>query len=217
MGYRRSARMTEQLADKRARITRAARKLIARGGFQAAQVTAVAAAAGVSTGSIYRYFPSKATLFIEVLNAAVAYELTLLQQIAGAGGPASLRLRRAVESFARRALEGRNLAYAFIAEPIAAEVDSERIRCRRRFVQLFAQLLREGVDAGELPAQDVEAGAACIVGAFTEALITPIAPGSKPPPPRARTRLVTAISGFCCRAVGALTPAARTRPAAPLP
>ncbi|MGA2563200.1 MAG: TetR/AcrR family transcriptional regulator [Steroidobacteraceae bacterium] len=201
--YRRSARMAERLADKRERIMRAARKLIARGGFQAAQITAVAAGAGVSTGSIYRHFPSKAALFVEVLNAAVAHEIAILEQIAHAQGSVSLRLQRAVESFAHRALEGRNLAYAFIAEPIDAEVDSERIRCRRRFSRVFARLLREGIDAGEFPAQDIEAGAACIVGAFTEALITPIAPGSRAPPARARTRLVAAISGFCLRAVGA--------------
>jgi AcrR family transcriptional regulator len=207
MGYRRSPRMTEQLAYKRERIMYAARKLIQRGGFRAAQVTAVAALAGVSTGSIYRHFPSQAKLYIEVLTAAVDHELAILQQIAGSGGAVSLRLKRAVESFAHRALEGRNLAYAFIAEPITAEVDSERIRCRRRFVQLFVQLLREGIDAGEFPAQDIEAGAACIVGAFTEALIIPIAPGTKAPPPRSRARLVAAISGFCIRAVGAPAPA----------
>jgi len=206
MGYRRSARMTRQLADKRERIIRAARKLIARGGFRAAQIAAVAGAAGVSAGSIYRYFPSKATLFIEVLNAAVAHEVAILQQIAAADGTARLRLRRAVESFARRALEGRNLAYAFIAEPIDVEVDSERIRCRRRFVQVFAQLLRQGVEAGEFPAQDIDTGAACIVGAFTEALLAPIAPGTRAPPPRARARLVTAISGFCIRAVSTPVP-----------
>src|ERR1700722_12204086 len=118
MAYRRSPRMAEQLADKRELIMRAARRLIARGGFRAAQITAVAARAGVSTGSIYRHFPSKAALFIEVLSAAVGHESAILEQIPGAKGMASLRLQRAVESFARRALEGRNLAYAFIAEPI---------------------------------------------------------------------------------------------------
>ena len=72
MPYRRSALMQDRLADKRTRIMRATRQLIARGGFRAAQIAAVASAAGLSTGSIYRYFPSQAQLFIEVLTAAVA-------------------------------------------------------------------------------------------------------------------------------------------------
>ena len=82
--------MAEQLADKRERIMRAARKLIARGGFQAAQITAVASGAGVSTGSIYRHFPSKAALFIEVLHAAVAHEIAILERIGRSDGSVSL-------------------------------------------------------------------------------------------------------------------------------
>ena len=68
MTYRRSALMEERLADNRDRILLAARKLVAEGGFREAQVAAVAAAAGLSTGTIYRYFPSKAELFVEVLT-----------------------------------------------------------------------------------------------------------------------------------------------------
>jgi AcrR family transcriptional regulator len=59
MPYRRSALMQDRLADKRARIMRATRHLIARGGFRAARISAVASAAGLSTGSIYRYFPHR--------------------------------------------------------------------------------------------------------------------------------------------------------------
>ncbi|NEL80910.1 MAG: TetR family transcriptional regulator, partial [Xanthomonas perforans] len=54
MAYRRSALMEERLAGNRERILHAARALIAEGGYRNAPVTAVAAAAGVSTGQIYR-------------------------------------------------------------------------------------------------------------------------------------------------------------------
>lgn len=201
MPYRRSALMQDRLADNRLRIMRATRQLIARGGFRSARITAVAAAAGLSTGSIYRYFPSQAQLFIEVLTAAVSHEIELLERITGAHGAALLRLKNAVESFARRALEGRNLAYAFIAEPIGAQVDVARMRARREFCQVFQRLLTGGIRSGEFPPQDAEVAAACIFGAFTEALVGPIAPGSKAVTPRARARLVAAISRFCVHAV----------------
>jgi hypothetical protein len=55
----------------------------------------------------------------------VAHEIELLERIAAAPEPAGVRLKNAVEAFARRALDGRNLAYAFIAEPIGAQVESE--------------------------------------------------------------------------------------------
>jgi AcrR family transcriptional regulator len=201
MPYRRSALMQERLADNRSRIMRATRQLIARGGFRAARIAAVASAAGMSTGSIYRYFPSQAQLFIEVLTAAVAHEIGLLERISAAPGSAAVRLRSAVEAFARRALEGRNLAYAFIAEPIGAQVEVARMRSRREFCAVFQRLLAAGMRSGEFPPQDAEVAAACIVGAFTEALVGPIAPGGKPVSARARARLIAAIGRFCVAAV----------------
>jgi AcrR family transcriptional regulator len=193
--------MQVRLSDNRARIIACTRGLIARGGFRAASIAAVAAAAGVSTGAIYRYFPSQAQLFIEVLTAAVAREIELLERIAATAEPAATRLQNAVEAFAGRALDGRNLAYAFIAEPIGAQVDVARMRSRREFSEVFQRLLAAGIRSGEFPPQDVEVTAACIVGAFTEALVGPIAPGAKAARPRARARLVAAIGRFCLAAV----------------
>ncbi|OCG93557.1 AcrR family transcriptional regulator, partial [Xanthomonas euvesicatoria] len=181
MAYRRSALMEERLAGNRERILHAARVLIAEGGYRNAPVTAVAAAAGVSTGQIYRHFPSKAELFVEVLNEAVQREMVILRAIAATQASAAERLRSAIATFVRRALAGPALAYAFIAEPVESEVDAERIRGRRLFGEVFRQLLAEGVAAGEFPQQSLDAAAACIVGAFTEALVGPIAPSRGDP------------------------------------
>ncbi|MBB5942104.1 TetR/AcrR family transcriptional regulator [Xanthomonas sp. 3307] len=200
MAYKRSALMEERLAGNRQRILLAARRLIAADGFRGAPVTAVAAEAGVSTGLIYRHFPSKAELFVEVLTAAVEYELTILRAIAAAPAPAAQRLRDAIASFVRRALAGPGLAYAFIAEPVEPEVDAERIRCRRLLGDVFKGILADGVAAGEFPAQDLDAAAACLVGAYTEALVGPTAPSRDGP--RDSERLVEAVCGFCLRAVG---------------
>ncbi|MFC0153444.1 TetR/AcrR family transcriptional regulator [Xanthomonas dyei] len=205
MAYRRSALMEERLAGNRERILHAARALIAEGGYRNAPITAVAAAAGVSTGQIYRHFPSKAELFVEVLDAAVQREMAILRTIATTDASAAERLRSAIATFVRRALAGPALAYAFIAEPVESEVDAERIRGRRLFGEVFRQLLAEGVAAGEFPEQSLDAAAACIVGAFTEALVGPIAPSRGDP--QQGEHLVAAICGFCLRAVGAAAPA----------
>lgn len=196
--------MEERLASNRERILVAARKLVAEGGFREAQIAAVATEAGVSTGTIYRYFPSKAELFVEVLTAAVQYEIGILDGIAKGPGSARERLYAAVDSFTRRALAGPHLAYAFIAEPAEPEVDAARIRCRKQFGDVFITILRDGVEAGEFPPQDLDASAACIVGAYTEALVGPIGPsrrGSKN-----IEALIAAISRFCVRAVSQTDP-----------
>ncbi|WP_428309548.1 TetR/AcrR family transcriptional regulator [Hydrocarboniphaga sp.] len=199
MAYRRSALMEERLADNRERILLAARKLIAGGGLREASITAVSQVAGLSTGAIYRYFPSKADLFVEVLTSAVDYEVAILQGIIVKPGTDTERLRAAVRSFASRALEGPHLAYAFIAEPADPEVDAARILCRERFGEVFKTVLRNGIASGEFPKQSVDVSAACIVGAFTEALTRPVAPTTKPA--ASGKKLVDAIADFCVRAV----------------
>ncbi len=147
MAYKRSELMEKRLAGNRERILVAARRLVAAGGYRNAPITAVAAEAGVSTGLIYRHFPSKAELFVEVLTFAVEHELEILAAIADQPLPAPQRLQLAVASFVRRAMAGPGLAYAFIAEPVDPEVEAERIRCRRLFGDVFKRILEDGVRA----------------------------------------------------------------------
>lgn len=77
------------------------------------------------------------------------------------------------------------------------------MRSRREFSAVFQRLMIAGMRSGEFPQQDAEVAAACIVGAFTEALVGPIAPGSKAVTPRARARLIASIGRFCLAAVRA--------------
>jgi len=202
LAYRRSDSMEQRIAQTRSRILHATRRLVARGGFREAQIAAVAADAGVSTGLIYRYFSSKAELFTEVLTHAIESEIVVLRGAAACQPCARDQLGAAIDAFVRRALAGPMLAYAFIAEPVDPEVDAERIRGRRRFGEVFANILREGIVRGEFPAQDADVTAACIVGAFTEALVGPVAPilKQKTSDPR---QLAASIRCVCLRAAGA--------------
>jgi AcrR family transcriptional regulator len=201
LAYRRTQQIEERLADKRERIVKAVRRVVGEVGFRDAQITMVAAAAGVATGTVYRYFPSKAELFAEAVSANSRHEVGVLQEIVAADGSPVQRLQDAIRVFASRALQAKNLAYAMIAEPAEAEVEAARLVYRRAFGKLFQTLIEQGVRTGELPAQDSEATSACIVGALIEGLIGPLAPDAAKP--MQETRLVDTIVGFCLRAVGA--------------
>lgn len=201
MAYRRSALMEERLAENRQRIISAARTLVAKGGFRAASIAQVAGEAGLSTGSIYRYFPSKSDLFVEVLNQAANLEIKVLKEAASSGRTATDSLYAAVEAFARRAFDGPFLAYAFIVEPTEPEVDAARIKVRRAFSRVFKTVIERGIANGELPEQDADISAGCIVGAFTEALAGPIRPTAKGA--RRREQVIESICCFCARAVQA--------------
>ena len=118
MPYRPTERTLARNAETRRRIVASARDLIARGGYAEAQIAAVASRARVATGTVYRHFPSKADLFAEVFREASQHEVDAVAAAAGeSGGSAVARIAAAVETFARRALRGRRLAWALIAEP----------------------------------------------------------------------------------------------------
>src|SRR6185436_21005173 len=100
MPYRPTERTEAKRAATRERVVAAARALIAHGGYREAQVAAVAARAGVATGTVYRHFPSKADLFAEVFRSVSQREVDAARAAADAvgDGPASARLRAAIEA-----------------------------------------------------------------------------------------------------------------------
>jgi AcrR family transcriptional regulator len=197
--YRQTENATKRLADKRARILTAARDLVADGGWPAAQVDHVAAKAGVATGSVYSHWSSKAELCAEIVATVSAREVGIVKAVADADGSPVERLEAAIRTFAGRALRGRRLAYALIAEPVDPEVETVRLDYRAQLARCFEGILREGIMRGVFPRLDPAVAAACIVGAFMEALVGPLAP-AKGTGPRADRHLIEQITQFCLRA-----------------
>lgn len=199
MVYRQTENATRRLADKRARILAAARELVADGGWAAAQVDTVAIKAGVATGTVYRHWSSKAELCAEIVATVSAREVGIVAAVADADGTPAEKLEAAIRTFAGRALRGRRLAYALIAEPVDPEVETVRLDYRAQLARCFERVLREGIMRGAFPPLDPAVAAACIVGAFMEALVGPLAP-ARGTGPRADRALVDQITQFCLRA-----------------
>lgn len=199
MVYRQTDGAARRLADKRARILAAARDLVADGGWSAAQVDNVAAKAGVATGTVYRHWSSKAELCAEIVATVSAREVGIVKAVADADGSPVEKLEAAIRTFASRALNGRRLAYALIAEPVDPEVETVRLDYRAQLARCLERILREGIMRGAFPRLDPAVAAACIVGAFMEALVGPLAP-AKGTGPRADRHLVEQITRFCLRA-----------------
>jgi AcrR family transcriptional regulator len=212
---RSSPRVAARQADARRRILEAARVVVAEQGFAAAQVAVVAQVAEVATGSIYRHFPSKASLFSEMLRTVCVRELEVVHAITGEPGRgAADRLADAVATFVDRALRGEGLAYAVIVEPMDPDVDRVRLEARAGLAAAFADLITEGVHAGEFPAQDARVRGAGIVGAFLEGVVAPLADRAERPPDRAA--ISAEIADFAragvTGAAPAVSPTVSTRP-----
>jgi AcrR family transcriptional regulator len=205
MAYRPTERTEARKAAVRRRIVDAARELIAYGGYAEAQVAAVAERAGVATGTVYRHFPSKADLFAEVFRGVSQREVDAMAAAAeSATGSAPERIAAGVEIFARRALRGRRMAYALLAEPVDPAVEAERLIFRRAYHDVLAEVIADGVASGELPDQAVEVSASALVGAIGEALVGPLSPTASN---GGREGVVDPLVQFCVRAVTAKEPA----------
>jgi AcrR family transcriptional regulator len=195
---------TAAAAGTRERLLVAAQELIEAGGYGAASVIAIAERAGVAAGTLYRHFASKEELFVEVFRSVCAREERAMRAAAttmASDAPATERLQTVLASFAERALRNPRLAWALIAEPVDPRVDAERLAYRGRYAALIAGELQAGIDAGELPAQNVALTAAALVGGCGEALVGPLSPVGAGD--RRGDEVVQALRTFVHRAVGA--------------
>src|SRR6266478_2200670 len=200
MPYRRTANVVRKLAARHDAILAAACEAAAEGGMAAVQIAPVAARAGIATGTVYRYFPSKTELVAALVAALCEREVAALEGAAKAApGPLSA-LAAAISTFAARALERRRLAFALMAEPVEPEIDGARAAYREALTGEFEKLIRKALGAGRLPDQDAALAAPALVGAR--------APAVPDDPAKARAR-VQMLTLFALRALGVVDARAR--------
>jgi AcrR family transcriptional regulator len=114
--YRPTERTEARKAATRDAILTAAVDQLAAGGYASASIGAVAARAGVATGTVYRHFESKSALFAEAFRVAARRELDAFAHLAvDDGRGAGERIGAALETWARRALAEPKRAYALLA------------------------------------------------------------------------------------------------------
>lgn len=206
MAYRETARIKARKQSQRQSILVAARQRIAAGGYQAAQMQALAEDVGIATGTVYRYFPSKAELFAEVFRLAVQIEVNAVDTAAHGAGSAEQRLQAVVSTFVQRALRAPRLAYALLAEPMDPLVESERLVFRQSYAQIIANILVDGIATGVFAEQDPKLSAAALVGIMNETLVGPLSPTPQTDTPSRysdtqEADLIKAIIALCMRAV----------------
>ncbi|MBN6035779.1 TetR/AcrR family transcriptional regulator [Amycolatopsis sp. 195334CR] len=199
MPYRRTPKVQARLDSQRARILGTAVELLAEHGYAGCSMAAVSARAGVATGSVYRHFPGKAELVVEVFREVVTREVAAVEAASAQPGESVERIVAVFDTFATRALKAPRLAYALLAEPVDVPIEAERLVFRRAFRDVVARRITEGIRAGELPSQDAEVTAAALVGAAAEVLIGPLTAESAESLPALRTFVQRALGGTDAR------------------
>ncbi len=136
-------------SDKREEVMQAALELIAEHGFHGAPMAMVADRAGVAAGTIYRYFDSKdaliAAIFVELERKVVEF---LMQ---GYSRDRSLRERfiylstMIIRYFIANAVHFRFIEQ-YMNSPYGVSLRRERLLGKARDIDLFRNLLQEGIN-----------------------------------------------------------------------
>ena len=181
----------------RERILEGGRRAFNAGGFRGTSVPSIAAEAGVSVGLIYRYFPSKEELFLELCLSGTPNELEdLARRIAPIEDPV-VRLTTAIDSY----FDALFLAIGapLVLQALAAAPSDERIResLRRRGDDLrgfSALFIRGALARGEIdPATDVDEIAAVTTMLLDAALIAVAEQGDAMDRNDVRDRIVRSV------------------------
>jgi AcrR family transcriptional regulator len=171
------------------------------------QIAVVAERAGIATGTVYRYFPSKTDLVGELVAGVAAREIGAVRAAADAApGPLSA-LAAGIATFAARALGERQLAWAAIVESVDAGIDARRLDFRKGIAAELAGRIRTAIVGGHLPDIDAGVAAPAIVGVLMEALLGPLAP--KFGDAAARREAVQTATLIALRALGVVDARAR--------
>lgn len=211
MAYRPTEKTLAAKAERKTALLAEASSLVAGGGFAAATVKAIADNCQVSVGSVYSHFDGNADLLAAVFRAGADRELAAVRAAVEAADAAADRLRALVETFALRAIRGRQLAWSLLFEPVDPRIDAERLSYRADYHALTTGILRDGIATGEFPRQHLEVAATALIGAISEALTGRLSPGHAVTTTADDTETVEAILRFCLRGVGYTEPDDPTR------
>ena len=159
-------------AEKRAQITQAAAEVFARKGFQGALVEDIAAAAGVSKGSVYGYFKNKEDLFYATFEAFQAQMVNDCMAAIATEGSVHDKLKTFLLICMSQLRANIDLFPLTLELWAAASSGSARERFAvvmenlyREFRTLVGELIKAGIGNGEFRADtDAQAVAAWLVG-----------------------------------------------------
>jgi AcrR family transcriptional regulator len=149
------ARREEKKAQSRRRILDSAREVFFRDGFMAANLDEVAEKAGVAKGTLYRYFESKAELYVAVLGHNGAIFEQKMRATIVAGTPPAEQLRTTSYWYFDHYLQNRDYFQIFWAienQAVIGElpggVVEEVASLWERCLQIIAEIIEAGVKEG---------------------------------------------------------------------
>jgi AcrR family transcriptional regulator len=141
--------------ESRRRILEAAREVFFEQSFERANLDEVARRAGIAKGTIYRYFDTKAELYVAVLSANADHFVARMRQTIDPSIPADEQVRRTGNFYFRHYRQNPEYFRIFWAlenRGLIGEVEESLVRAVtdvwQRCLQIFADQIERGVRDG---------------------------------------------------------------------
>lgn len=153
-------------SERRHRILTAAKELFSQAAYDSVQMDNVARAAGIGKPTLYRYFPSKDELFLEVFKEALGELEIQVQAALAEEAAATTALARMIRA-AVTVLGGQVGALRLLTGDhpnLIVRWRSEFRQRRRPIMDAFRTALERGIATGEFRSVDLDAVPAMLVG-----------------------------------------------------
>lgn len=172
-----AAARAEPAGDRVSAILDAAADAFTQQSYDATSLDAIGDAIGVTKGSIYHHYRSKADLFVAVYRRTMEMNIATVEPIARQSGVRPIeRLYRMAHAHALQVMK--HLSYQRLAvqgteSHLMNRVNEEQraqlaevVRLRDRYEELFLGAIEAAVEAGELPRQDARLAVKPVFGAI---------------------------------------------------
>lgn len=145
---------------RREEILRAAVEQVSGTGFAETRVADIAGALGISTALVFYHFESKDRLLSEAFSYAAERDLARLARLARSAAPVHTRLKRMLSLYGPEGGQGWSLwIEAWAAALRMPELQKESRRLDVHWKDTVAEVIREGVEAGDFRCDDASAAA----------------------------------------------------------
>jgi len=149
-------------------ILAAAAHVFSEKGFHAASMQDIAQAVNLQKASLYHHVSSKQEMLLAVLDQALDLLIENMQQVLALPLAPDQKLRQAIQVYLETILEERELSSVLLLEhrSLDAELHAQHILRRDRFESLWRDLIREGIDSGQLCCTDPSMTTKALLGAI---------------------------------------------------
>ena len=146
------------LGDRRDQILRAAGRLFSQKGYHGTSMRDLAAALGLTQGSLYHHWAGKEELLFAIIDRISDEFLKVIEPIAQSAASPTEKLRAAARAHIRIIVENLDTATVFLHEWKFLNPEyKERVRAKRdRYEALFREILAEGIRQGEFRLQPAD-------------------------------------------------------------